>query len=57
MPQQPDVTPPSGECSTIERTATERMRRLSVLLDLDQALSNAANRYSLAADLVHRGGP
>ena len=38
----------------LEETVTERIRRLSVLLALDQALSRAANHYSLAADLVRR---
>ena len=52
MHQQPDATLPSDEAGKLERTVTERMRRLAVLLDLDQALSRAANHYSLAADLV-----
>ena len=57
MHQQPDVTLPSEECGTLEGTTTERMRRLTVLLDLEQALSRAANHYSLAADLVRHGSP
>lgn len=55
MHQQPDATLPHEESGTLERTLTERMRRLSVLLDVDQALSRAANHYSLAADLVRHG--
>lgn len=34
-----------------------RFERLEVLLDLDHALSVAANRYSLAAQIVHRRRP
>lgn len=36
---------------------SERTRRLSTLLELDRALSAAANRYDLAAEIVRHGWP
>lgn len=35
----------------------ERTQRISTLLDLDMVLSAAANRYNLAAQIVHHGWP
>lgn len=41
-----------ADVATLDAKFTERTRRLSALMDLDRMLSQAANRYSLAADLV-----
>ena len=49
-------------CSTddvglIDRKISEHTKRVSTLLDLDSVLSAAANRYNLAAEIVHFGWP
>lgn len=57
MHQHADPTPSAGECGTREDSFAERTRRLSVLFELDQALSRAANQHNLAADLVRHDWP
>ena len=48
--------PDSGdEYGAVADNITERTRRIDVLVQLDQVLSRAANRYDLAADMVRRG--
>lgn len=43
--------------TVVDVGAPIRFERLEVLLDLDRALTDAANRYSLAAQIVHRRKP
>lgn len=38
----------------VDVDTAQRLDRLEVVLDLDRALRDAANRYSLAAQIVHR---
>lgn len=57
MHLQADAPLAADEVRVIERRFSERSHRLGKLLDLDQALSDAANRHNLAADIVHFGWP
>jgi hypothetical protein len=51
-----DAPDPAPDDTTVDVGPTVRFERLEVLLDLDRALCDAANRYSLAAQIVHRRG-
>lgn len=57
MLEQADSTPTMEECVQLEQKFVERKERLSALFDLDRALSAAANRHDLAAQIVHYGWP
>ncbi|MDB4879182.1 MAG: hypothetical protein JWL60_628 [Gemmatimonadetes bacterium] len=43
-----------ADVEVLEARFSERTRRLEALMDIDMTLSAAANRHSLAADLVRR---
>ena len=50
------IFPDSGDAYGVgTESITERTERIDVLVQLDQVLSRAANRYDLAADMVRRG--
>lgn len=51
-----DAQAPVTDDTPVDVGTTTRLERLEVLLDLDRALCDAANRYSLAAQIVHRRG-
>lgn len=51
----PSVT--ADDFTAIDRRISERTKRVSTLVDLDAVLSAAADRYSLAAQIVHHGWP
>ena len=57
MQQVVDANLSAEDVRGIERQFAERTRRLDALLDLDRVLSDAANRYNLAAQVVHFGWP
>jgi hypothetical protein len=57
MQLQVDTSASTDDYSVIERRISERTKRVSTLLDLDSVLSAAANRYNLAAEIVHYGWP
>jgi hypothetical protein len=57
IPEQGEGTLTADECGRLEGKFIERTRRLSALFDLDRVLSDAANRYNLAAEVVHHGWP
>lgn len=57
MHQHADSTLSAGEGGTREDSFAERTRRLSLLFELDQALSRAASQHNLAADLVRHDWP
>lgn len=57
MSLQFDAGCSADDVGTIDRKISERKQRVSTLLDLDSVLSAAANRYNLAAQIVHFGWP
>jgi hypothetical protein len=61
MSQQLDVSALSigsgDDYGMITTTIAERTRRIDVLVQIDKALAQAANRYDLAAEIVRHGWP
>jgi hypothetical protein len=45
------------DCGILASAIAERTRRIDVLVQIDTALSQAANRYDLAAEIVRHGWP
>ena len=57
MHQSSEAVLTHEECGALQGKFTERTMRLTALVELDRALSQAANRYNLAAEVVHHGWP
>jgi type III secretion system FlhB-like substrate exporter len=60
MNQLLDVSALTGsgdDYGMIASTIAERTRRIDVLVQIDKALAQAANRYDLAAEIVRHGWP
>jgi hypothetical protein len=58
MIEQCETALPAGDdYRTVAGRVTDRTQRIDVLVQLDAALSKAANRYNLAAEIVRHGWP
>lgn len=57
MTQDSDASLSADECGALDVQFDERVTRVSALIALDRALTAAANRHNLAAQIVHHGWP
>jgi hypothetical protein len=55
--QGENALPRCDDYRAVAGSVTERTQRIDVLVQLDAALSKAANRYNLAAEIVRYGWP